>query len=88
MLQITPMEEAGDLLVLKLEGELVDQWVPLLREICEEHQQDNGSPLVLDLTAVETADEQGIELLHSLHRRGRIRCEWTPFLKRLVLSES
>ena len=88
MLRISRLEDKDGSAILRLEGMLVDQWVVLLEELCEIHQREIGTPLVLDLAEVEIADGQGIELLRRLAGQG-IRCDsWTPFLKRLVLSGS
>ena len=61
MLRISRLEDKDGSVILKLEGMLVDQWVVLLEELCEIHQREIGTPLVLDLADVEIADEQGIE---------------------------
>ena len=86
MLRITHREDDGERFVLKLEGKLVDQWVTLLREICEVHHHENVSPMVLDLAAVEFADKAGVQLLRRLQEDG-VRCiSGSKFLRRLVES--
>ena len=81
MLRITKIEGKGGCLTLKLEGRLVEQWVELLREMCEAH---GSKDLKLDLSGVGFVSRDGADLLRSL-REGGIPCiSCSPFLKELA----
>ena len=86
MLRITPISSADEAVVLKLEGRLIEPWVELLRETCQTHQQERKASLVLDLSAVDFASKEGLDLLGGLQKKG-IRCvSWSPLLKELSTS--
>ncbi len=81
MLKITRLDNHEDAIVLKLEGRLVDQWVPLLEETCRTYEQAGATTLVLDLAGVGYASRTGIALLKRLRRTGARCVDWSPFLK-------
>ena len=87
MLRISEMADREGA-VLRLEGRVVDQWVGLLRETCEHLQRKTGTPLVLDLAAVEFASKEGVDLLRRLQDQGARCVSWSPFLKELVRDDS
>jgi anti-anti-sigma regulatory factor len=69
---------------LKLEGRLVGLWVDLLREHCQNHQNQSDLPLLLDLSEVRFASREGLDLLCTLENQ-RIRCtRRSPLLKALA----
>lgn len=87
MLRISRMECQDGSARFKLEGRLVGEWVELLRQMCQAHQLEMGTPLILDLSDVGFADRQGRELLTQLEQEGDRCISWSPYLKALSQSE-
>ena len=75
--------EKGRLVVLKVEGRLVERWVNVLATEClgilEQRKQ-----LDLDLTGVSFADDSGVTMLRDLTGRGVRIAEISPFLEELL----
>ena len=88
MLRISPMGCTDGSIRLKLEGRLVARWVGVLEETCRTHHLEEGTPLILDLSAVSFADPEGLDLLAQLQSDG-IRCTaWSPVLQVLYQAAS
>jgi anti-anti-sigma regulatory factor len=83
MLRITPLQ-TGDLLTLRLEGKLLAGWTDELRQACA---AANGTPILLDLSAVSFVDPAGTRLLHELLDRGTRLGPCSSFVQALLLSE-
>lgn len=82
MLRITATRAAAGKTVVKIEGRLVDPWVTLLRETVEVHRKD-GRTVVLDLSGVLFASNEGVELLRLIETDGVHCISWPPFLENL-----
>ncbi len=65
MLRITQLAEGDTTVTLKLEGRIVGQWVEELRKECEIRLADQGK-IILDLSGVSFADNQGIKTLKAM----------------------
>lgn len=65
MLKITKVTESQVGVVLKLEGKITAQWAALLDGECRAFLR-RGHALVLDCTAVNFLDAQGLEVLQNL----------------------
>ena len=81
MLRITRTRDKT--IVLQLEGKLVDRWVGLVQRLWEDHQRDARGPLILNLSGVSFASQEGIDLLRRLQSGGVICTGWPPFLRAL-----
>ena len=79
MLRISADEAVGELILIRLEGQITGQWVKLLRGTCEVPLK-NGSRVVVDLKNVSFADRDGIELLRKLADRGVEILNALPFI--------
>ena len=64
MLRITALGEDSQKLVLKVEGQIVSDWVPLLDKECRRLLEANE--LVLDFSCITYIDSHGIEMLRKL----------------------
>ena len=64
MLRITHTTEGSDT-TLKLEGRIVSNWVPLLREECLRILKEQKR-LWLDFSGVTFVDKQGVEMLRGI----------------------
>jgi anti-anti-sigma regulatory factor len=65
MLRISAIEEAGEPVRLRLDGQVAGKWVELLERTCEAELEKHGR-VTIDLRNVSFADREGIELLQSL----------------------
>jgi len=83
MLRISRMDCEDGSVYLKLEGRLIGEWVELLRETCQRHQQEIGTPLILDLSAVGFANWEGLRLLRHLEQEGVCCMAWSPYMRTL-----
>jgi hypothetical protein len=83
MLRITPFGGNEEQKMFKLEGRLVDPWVNLLEEACQQHLRDADVRLTLDLSGVEFASPGGIDLLRRLGEQGVSCIHLSAFLRTL-----
>ena len=82
MLRIVEENVAKNSMTFRLDGRLVGEWVEVLRQSCEQAFQ-NDRPLILDLTGVNFADQEGVQLLRQLEPRVTfIHC--SPFLREQI----
>lgn len=65
MLRITPVAESPTLVMLKLEGRLVSDWVSLLEQECLTMLRDHPTVL-LDFAEVTFVDRRGVEMLRRI----------------------
>jgi hypothetical protein len=68
MLRVTVIQESGQLVTLRVEGDVKGRWVAELRGACEE-VLSRDFHLVLDLAAVSFVDLQGTALFAALRER-------------------
>ncbi len=80
MLRIVEEHATNNLMTLRLDGRLVNQWVGLLRRSCEQ-AFDNDGRLILDLAGVSFADHEGVQLLHQLEQQQVTIINCSPFLR-------
>ncbi|MFN0107506.1 MAG: STAS domain-containing protein [Blastocatellia bacterium] len=83
MLRIMEESAANNLIILRLDGRLVSDWVEVLRSSCEQAFQ-NESRLNLDLAGVSFADQDGLQLLRQLERQQVELINRSPFLQELM----
>ena len=69
MLKMTRLSRGAPVLTIKLEGQLLGPWVPVVRDACRARGRRSGR-LLLDLAAVTYADAAGAELLRELVAEG------------------
>ena len=69
MLKLTRLSRTVRALTIKLEGELLEPWVPTVRDACKQRGPRSGR-LLLDLAAVSFADAAGVRLLRDLVGEG------------------
>jgi anti-anti-sigma regulatory factor len=69
VLKITRLSRGGRVLTMKVEGELLEPWVPTVRDACQQRGRRSGR-LRLDLAAVTYADAAGAQLLRDLVGEG------------------
>ena len=69
MLKVTQLSRIVRVLTIKLEGQLLEPWVSIVRDICQRRSRRTGR-LHLDLAAVTYADAAGLQLLRDLLAEG------------------
>ena len=69
MLKVTQLSRTVRVLTIKLEGELLEPWVPTVRDACKRRGRRSGR-VQLDLAAVTYADAAGVQLLRDLLGEG------------------
>ena len=69
MLRLTRLSRGVPVLTIKLEGQLLEPWVPAVRDACQGRGRRSGR-LLLDLAAVSYADVAGAQLLRELVSEG------------------
>ena len=83
MLKITQLSRSGRVLIIKLEGEILEPWVSSVRDACAP-QGRRSEPFWLDLSAVTYADAAGIHLLRDLLCEGIEIVACSSFLGELL----
>jgi ABC-type transporter Mla MlaB component len=83
MLRITEETTAEDITLLRLEGRLVDEWVELLRAQITRHVP---ATLVLELSGVSYANQEGLCLLREWQTRGVVLRNGSLFLHEMLRS--
>ena len=79
ILRITAQVE-GDVKVLKLDGNLTHEEIPVLYALVEA----NGIPLRLDLTHLLLADRDGLAALRHLRQSGALLQGLSPYFELLI----
>jgi hypothetical protein len=83
MLKITRLEQAGDGMVVMLEGRLVGPWVDTLRQVARE-ELGRHRDLAFEVSALTFVDRSGEELLRELvNQRIRLKSP-SGFVKELL----
>ena len=83
MFRITRLNPGEQPAVLKLEGRLSEPWVGELARVIELSANGSG-PVILELSGVTYADDDGVRLLRALDgRRAELR-GGSPFVVNLV----
>lgn len=72
MLRISEMSNSNNIVILKLEGKIVDLWVAELEKQCSKYINQTDSNLVLDFTDVSYINKEGITLLNSIKDKIKI----------------
>ena len=80
MLRIVEEKMTNSSTALRLDGSITGQWVELLRSSCEMVFQSDGH-VILDLTGVSFADQDGLRLLRKLEQRQVTIINCSPFLR-------
>ena len=80
MLRISENNPSFENVILLLEGQVVNSWVEIVRESCEQALAKNCQ-LILDCAGVTFADRQGIALFQILQRCQVKLINCSPFLK-------
>ena len=87
MLKISEIESSDHWVKLNLEGRLVGPWVTELRGYCEQ-MLAAGRALHLRLAEVDYLDQNGLNLLTNLRRRGVKLLSCSPFVDAQLRSGS
>jgi hypothetical protein len=83
VLKITQLSRKGQTLTIKLEGEILEPWVSMVREACTPRGRRSRRPL-LDLSAVSYVDAPGAQLLRDLRREGIQIAACSSFIRELL----
>ncbi|CAN5238004.1 hypothetical protein BH10PLA2_BH10PLA2_03200 [soil metagenome] len=83
MLRITRIESPNSLPTLKLEGKLLEPWIPELLSMCAAAESVTG-PLHLDLSELCYADHAGASVLRELIDRGYAVSACSGFIAELL----
>ena len=83
MLRFTRSSREVPVLTIKLEGELLEPWVPTVRDACRERGRRSGR-LLLNLAAVSYADAAGTQLLRDLVGEGVEIVACSSFVRELI----
>ena len=78
MLRISTNEPEGNVVTLRLEGQIVGAWTSELGEECE-RMLAAGHKVVLDLENVSLIDRRALTLLASLSRQAVVLVRCSPF---------
>jgi ABC-type transporter Mla MlaB component len=78
MLRISIDESEGNVVTLRLEGQIVGAWTTELSGACE-RMLTAGRTVTLDLGDVSLIDRPGLALLASFSRRGVVLVHCSPF---------
>lgn len=83
MLRIEKMGEDDGTVILKLEGRIIAQWVPVLEEECQRVLRE-PKRLILDVAGVRFIDRDGVAVLGKMkgERVQLVNCY--PFLRELL----
>jgi ABC-type transporter Mla MlaB component len=79
MLRISESNSSEKAATLRLEGQMIGQWVGAVEKVCEQYLASDRK-LTLDLAEVLFVDRSGIALLQDLMRRGVTLANCSPFL--------
>jgi len=74
------METEGPVVVLHVAGQIAGPGITQLRDACERVEGN----VVLDLSAMMFADNNGVELLRTLRKEGAAIRGASPFIKLLI----
>jgi anti-anti-sigma regulatory factor len=83
VLKVTRLSRNSPVTTIKLEGQLLEPWVAVVRDVCA-RRGHLSKRLSLDLTAVTYADAAGTQLLHDLVREGVEIAECSNFIRELI----
>ena len=78
MLRISINESEGNVVTLRLEGQIVGAWISELSGACE-RMLTAGRTVTLDLGDVSLIDRPGLALLASFSQRGVVLVHCSPF---------
>ena len=78
MLKISNSESETDVVTLRLEGQIIGDWISELNGVCE-RMLTAGRKVTLDLCDVTLIDRPGLALLASLSERGVALVRCSPF---------
>ena len=81
MLRISNIESETDVVTLRLEGQIIGDWISELNGVCEQ-MLTAGRKVTLDLGDVSLIDRPGLALLASLSQRGVALVRCSPFQRR------
>jgi hypothetical protein len=87
MLRISTIEEAGETVKLRIDGQVSGQWVKLLQKTCEGHLE-RGLQLTIDLRNVSFVDRDGIALLGKLTDCGVEFVNASPFIAEQLMKRT
>ena len=80
MLRVTRVDSKEGEVLLKLEGQIVGEWVDLVAKECAASRRSRER-VVLDLAGVSYADPSGLSMLRSLDPRSVRLVRLTPVLR-------
>ena len=83
MLRISIIKETRSVVILKIEGRLVSEWVSLLEKECSRWMHHNRERL-LDLEEVTYVDTSGLTLLRRLTRSSWKVSRCSSFVRQLL----
>jgi hypothetical protein len=83
MLRITVTESTDSAAIVKLEGKLLEPWIPELQEACRAARRAD-SPATLDVAALSYVDSPGTIALRDLVRRGIVLTGCSPLIIELL----
>ncbi len=80
MLRISENNTSFEIVTLLLEGQVVNGWVDILKESCDQVLAKNCQ-LILDCAGVTFVDRQGVALFQTIQQRQVKLINCSPFLK-------
>jgi len=85
MLRISEAPSNKQTITLRLEGQVVGEWVGELRQVCET-LLTKGRAVKLDLADVAFADAAAVAMLSNFNSRGVTFANCSPFLEKQLKS--
>jgi ABC-type transporter Mla MlaB component len=87
MLRITHVDDQASAQTLKLEGKLLEAWIPEFLSLCAA-VEGNGRPIRLDLSELFYVDQAGASLLKNLVEQGYAVFSCSNFIAELLHLEN
>jgi anti-anti-sigma regulatory factor len=84
MLKITEISKDDEAITLRLEGKLVDTWIPELERTCLYHRDEKNKAVVLDFSGVTFIDKNGVGMLESIQDQRVKIINCCPFIQSLL----
>lgn len=84
MLRITEVSKDDEEITLRLEGKLVDTWIPELERTCLYHRDEKNKTVVLDFSGVTFIDKKGVRMLESIQDEKVKMINCCPFIQSLL----
>ncbi len=84
MLRITELSKDDKSVTLRLEGKVVDAWIPDLERMCLYHRDEKNKTIVLDFSGVTFIDNHGLRILKKIKDNRVVIVNYSLFIEALL----